>query len=107
MTTAKLMAVVRAADALPLVPPRASLLSPGTSGRFSHRLTNAGNAPANVRLDAANQGGDAFVLKASPKFEVLATNSIGEATIASMAVSNGDLFVRTHKALWCFRESRK
>jgi len=62
---------------------------------------------ADGKLYAINQGGDGFVLKASPKFEVLATNSLGEATIASMAVSDGDLFVRTHKALWCFRESRK
>ena len=62
---------------------------------------------ADGRLYAVTQGGDAFVLKASPKFEVLATNSLGEATIASMAVSNGDLFVRTYNALWCFREHRK
>jgi len=62
---------------------------------------------ADGKLYAINQGGDAFVLKASPKFEVLATNSLREATMASMAVSDGDLFVRTHKALWCFRESRK
>jgi hypothetical protein len=62
---------------------------------------------ADGKLYAINQGGDAFVLEASPRFEVLATNSLGEATIASMAVSDGDLFVRTHKALWCFRENRK
>jgi outer membrane protein assembly factor BamB len=62
---------------------------------------------ADGKLYAVNQGGDGFVLKASPKFEVLATNSLGETTIASMAVSDGDLFIRTHKALWCFRESGK
>jgi outer membrane protein assembly factor BamB len=62
---------------------------------------------ADGRLYAVNQGGDAFVLKASPKFEVQATNSLGEATIASMAASDGDLFIRTHKALWCVGETRK
>ena len=62
---------------------------------------------ADGKLYAVNQGGDAFVLKASPKFEVLATNSLGEATIASMAASDGDLFIRTHKALWCLRRSGK
>ena len=62
---------------------------------------------ADGKLYAINQGGDAFVLRASPTFEVLATNSLAEATIASMAVSEGDLFIRTHKALWCFRESQK
>lgn len=61
---------------------------------------------ADGKLYAVNQGGDGFVLRASPKFEVLATNSLGEATIGSMAVSDGDLFIRTHKALWCFRQAR-
>jgi outer membrane protein assembly factor BamB len=62
---------------------------------------------AGDRLYAINQGGDAFVLRASPKFEVMATNSLGEMTIASMAMSDGEIFVRTHKALWCISESRK
>jgi len=62
---------------------------------------------ADGRLYAVNQGGDAFVVKASPRFEVLATNSLGETTIASMAASDGDLFIRTHKALWCVGETRK
>jgi len=57
---------------------------------------------ADGKLYAVNQGGDAFVLRASPKFEVLATNSLHEATIGSMAVSDDDLFIRTQKALWCF-----
>jgi hypothetical protein len=48
-----------------------------------------------------NQGGDAFVLKASPKFELLSTNPMGEKVIGSIAVSNGDLFIRGHKHLWC------
>lgn len=56
---------------------------------------------AGDRLYAINQGGDAFVLKASPKFEMLATNSLGETTIASIAMSDGELFIRTHQALWC------
>ena len=48
-----------------------------------------------------NQGGDAFVFSASPKFEVLATNSLAEKTNASFAVSNGSIFIRTDKHLWC------
>ncbi|MFN0127170.1 MAG: PQQ-binding-like beta-propeller repeat protein [Verrucomicrobiales bacterium] len=61
---------------------------------------------ADGKLYAINQGGDAFVLKASPNFKMLAVNSLGEATIASMAASNGELFIRTHEALWCFREGK-
>jgi outer membrane protein assembly factor BamB len=62
---------------------------------------------AGDKLYAINQGGDAFVLKASPKFEVLATNSLGETTIASIAPSHGELFIHTHKSLWCIGDPRK
>lgn len=58
---------------------------------------------ADGKLYTINQGGDAFVLKASPKFEVLATNSLAETTIASLAPSDGEFFIRTYKSLWCIR----
>jgi hypothetical protein len=46
-----------------------------------------------------------FVLRASPSFECLATNSIGgEPMNASVAVSEGEIFIRTDKHLWCIRE---
>src|SRR2546430_10725980 len=60
---------------------------------------------AGGRLYVINHSGDTFVLKASPKFELLATNSLGETDNASLAVSDGDIFIRTHKALWCLREN--
>ncbi len=47
------------------------------------------------------QGGDCFVFKASPTFELLATNPLGERSNSSIVPSNGELFIRTHKALWC------
>jgi len=56
---------------------------------------------ADGKCYAVNQGGDAFVFKASPKFELLATNSLGEKVIASIAVSDGQLFIRGHQNLWC------
>ncbi|MDZ4289431.1 MAG: PQQ-binding-like beta-propeller repeat protein [Prosthecobacter sp.] len=56
---------------------------------------------ADANCYAVNQGGDAFVFKASPKFELLATNSLGEKVIGSMAVSDGQIFIRGHKNLWC------
>ncbi len=49
----------------------------------------------------ANQGGDCFVWKASPTFELVATNSLGEKVIGSIAVSDGQLFIRGHKHLFC------
>ena len=62
---------------------------------------------ADGKFYVINQGGDAFVLKANPKFEVLATNSLAETTMASIAPSDGELFIRTHKGLWCISEKSK
>lgn len=47
------------------------------------------------------QGGDCFVFRASPKFELLATNSLGEYSNSSIVPSHGQLFLRTHQHLWC------
>jgi outer membrane protein assembly factor BamB len=56
---------------------------------------------ANGHCYTINQGGDCFVFKASPQFELVSINPLGEPANASIAASNGDLFVRTHRALWC------
>ncbi len=56
---------------------------------------------ADGKCYAANQGGDCFVFKAEPKFELLATNSLGEKIIGSIAVSDGLLFIRGYQNLWC------
>lgn len=56
------------------------------------------------RIYVPNQGGDTFVLKASPKFEVLAVNPLFEKTLSSMAVSDGAIFIRTYQHLWCIQE---
>ncbi len=58
------------------------------------------------KLFAINQGGDAFILRASPKFELIATNSLGEKAIGSMAVSDGEIFIRTYQNLWCISEKK-
>ena len=45
-----------------------------------------------------------IILKAAPKFELIATNSISDGIMnASIAVSDGELFLRTEKHLWCIR----
>ncbi len=61
---------------------------------------------AGDNLYAVNQGGDGFVFKASPNFQVVGTNSLGELTRASVAVSDGELFIRTYKNLWCVSEKQ-
>jgi outer membrane protein assembly factor BamB len=59
---------------------------------------------AGDRIYVINQSGDTFVLKASPQMETLAMNSLGEFTNASLAPSDGEIFIRTHKALWCVKD---
>jgi len=58
------------------------------------------------KIYVANHSGDTFVLKASPKFEIIASNPLGEHTDASLAVSEGEIFIRTYKNLWCIAEKR-
>ena len=59
------------------------------------------------RLYVPNRNADVFVLKANPKFELLATNSSGgEPMSASLAVSDGNIFMRTDKNLWCIGQDK-
>ena len=60
------------------------------------------------RLYVANRNADVFVLKAGPKFELLAVNPLGsERMNSSLAVSDGNIFIRTDKNLWCIGLSRR
>ena len=45
--------------------------------------------------------GKTYVVKASDKLEVLATDEIGEENRASAAVSDGKIFLRGNKNLYC------
>jgi outer membrane protein assembly factor BamB len=83
---------------------------------WEQRLTGTGarnaswSSPvrAGDRLYVANRNADVFVLRASPTFECLATNSIGsEPMNASLAVSDGEIFIRTERRLWCIGASRQ
>ena len=60
------------------------------------------------RLYAPTQSGDVIVLRASPKFEVLSVNSIGDERMnSSLAVSNGEVFIRTFLHLWCIGDKAR
>ncbi len=78
------------------------LKGPGTPATNWSSLVRSGD-----KLYAVNHSGDAFIFRASPKFELLATNSIGERVIASLAVSDGQLFLRSYQHLWCIGTRRK
>lgn len=73
------------------------LKGPGPTGQNWSSLVLS----ADGKCYAANQGGDCFVFKAQPRFELLATNSLGERIIGSIAVSDGMLYIRGHRNLWC------
>jgi len=57
------------------------------------------------RLYIVNQSGDTVVLRAAPKFEVLSVNPVGEPSNSTLALSGGDVFLRTESALWCLGET--
>lgn len=67
-------------------------LRPGTySGSF---------VLADGKLYVTNEDGLTSVVKAGPKFEVLAENDLADYTLSSPAVSDGQIFLRTTSALW-------
>jgi outer membrane protein assembly factor BamB len=63
---------------------------------------------ADGRLYVLMRNGRTAVLAANPKFEVLAVNALanGEQTNSSPAISNGQIFLRTFKNLWCIEQKR-
>ena len=69
-------------------------------------LTWGSMVHADGRLYLLMRNGDTLVLAAKPKFELIATNSLaaGEQTNSSIVISNGDIFIRTFKHLWCIGE---
>jgi len=53
------------------------------------------------KIYITSEDGVTTVIKAGPKFEVLAENNIDEYTLSSIAVSEGQLFLRGDKHLYC------
>jgi outer membrane protein assembly factor BamB len=53
------------------------------------------------RLYITSTEGETFILAARPKLEVLGKNPLDERVLASIAVSDGELFIRSYKHLWC------
>ncbi|MBG88292.1 MAG: serine/threonine protein kinase [Verrucomicrobiales bacterium] len=50
--------------------------------------------------------GEATVVRPGDKFEVVARNSLDEPISSSPAISQGQIFVRTHEALYCIGKGR-
>lgn len=60
----------------------------------------------NGRLVALSEDGDTFVIQTGPEFKILGRNSLDEMSMATPAVANGSLIVRTANTLYRFMERR-
>jgi outer membrane protein assembly factor BamB len=61
---------------------------------------------AEGRIYFLSEGGETTIVEATPEMATIATNTIPEHTQASMAVSGGQIFLRTEKALYCLGSRR-
>lgn len=81
---------------------------------FEERLPATGGSSATWgspvlvgdRLYVVNQSGDTLLLRAAPRYELLASNPLGELSNATPAFSDGQVFIRTHAALYCVAEGK-
>lgn len=55
----------------------------------------------NGKIYVQTEGGECYVVKAGPEFEVLAVNKLDEVFCASPAVSGGKIYLRARKHLYC------
>lgn len=62
---------------------------------------------ADGRVYVTNEDGVTSVVQAGPTFAVLAENDLGEYTLSSPAVSDGQIFIRTDKALYAIGQWRR
>ncbi len=66
-------------------------------------LFTASPVVAGGRLYCLSEDGEMYVLRAGPEYELLAKNSLNEVCMASPAVSEGKMFIRTFKHLYCIQ----
>jgi outer membrane protein assembly factor BamB len=62
---------------------------------------------AGDRLYVPDQSGDCVVFRADPTLEVLASNSLHETIRASIVPSDGELFIRGYKHLYCVGKGKR
>jgi outer membrane protein assembly factor BamB len=58
------------------------------------------------RVYITDDFGTTLVLKNGPDFEVLATNKLGEDVYSSLAISQGNIFIRARNNLYCIGQER-
>jgi outer membrane protein assembly factor BamB len=62
---------------------------------------------ADGKIYISNEEGLTTVLRAGPRFEVLAENPLEDYILSSPAISDGQIFIRTKGYLYCIGERRK
>ena len=62
---------------------------------------------ADDKIYVTNEDGLTTVVKAGPKFEVLAENALNDYCLSSPAISNGQIFIRTAQHLYCIGNKAK
>ncbi len=72
----------------------------GTGGAFT-----ASPVASDGKIYLSSEDGDVFVVKAGPKYELLSKNPVGEVMMATPAISDGLLIVRTISHLFAFGEA--
>ena len=82
-------------------------VSAGKTSWELKRIRNAGDYYASPiagdgKIFVTGENGFISVLKAGPELEILARNDMGDSCIATPAISNGRIFVRTKNSLLCF-----
>jgi outer membrane protein assembly factor BamB len=61
---------------------------------------------ADGKIYVTNEDGVTVVARAGPKFELLGQNDFGEYTLSSPAISDGQIFIRTDKALYAIGQRK-
>ena len=61
---------------------------------------------ADGKIYITNEEGLTSVVKAGPEFEILARNDLGDYTLSSPAISQGQIFIRTASGLYAIGERR-
>ncbi|WP_439620854.1 outer membrane protein assembly factor BamB family protein [Gemmata sp.] len=74
--------------------------------RLSGKGHHASAVAADGRVYFTSDEGVTFVLKASAEFEILAKNPLDERVFSSPAFSDGEIFLRGAKHLWCIAEKK-
>ena len=64
---------------------------------------------ADGKIYVTSNSGEFFVVSATPELELLATNKLTDTTgfAGTPAVSNGELFLRSHGHLYCISGNEK